>query len=152
MATVDTCADVPATVDTCADVPAACSRVVASAATMTNWLQEAGLCCGGFIFLLLESGDGWGAFPLSCSARATEQAGRGRGRGWSGGGGLAAACRVCRGTGGGREEAVNDLAEGIIIDCITGIGNGACDVLGPCALDAAVAILVYMPAIGHRAG
>ena len=102
--------------------------------------------------MLLESGDGWGAFPLSCGARVTEQAGRGRG--WSGGGGLAAVCRVCRVTGGGREEAVNDLPEGIIIDCITGIGNGACDVLGPCALDAAVAILVcrLSVTVRHRAG
>ena len=62
-------------------VPAAWSRVVASAATMINWLREAGLCCGGFIFLDEEEeeeeerGEGClGGFSWQ-GVRVTEQGG-----------------------------------------------------------------------------
>lgn len=80
-------------------IPAACNKVVASAATMMNWFRVAGLCWGGFIFLLVESGDGWDTFTLSGVVRATEQ----EGRAWRAGGGVAAGCKVGNGTREGRE-------------------------------------------------
>lgn len=101
-------------------IPAACNKVVASAATMMNWFRVAGLCWGGFIFLLVESGDGWDTLTLSGAVRATEQ----EGRAWRAGGGLAAGCKVGNGTREGRERGHYALHPHPVIVCNVPVNCG----------------------------